>query len=63
VAATLAPGTEVQVAKQPLAGAAPARYVPCVKRAAELLGLRQTVGLVEQIRRTAEWHKAGGSAS
>jgi nucleoside-diphosphate-sugar epimerase len=62
VADTLAPGIEVQVAKQPVAGAAPARYVPRVERAEELLGLRQSVALVEQIRRTAEWHKAGGAS-
>jgi dTDP-glucose 4,6-dehydratase len=58
VADTLSPGTEVRVAKKPVAGAAPSRYVPSVKRAEELLGLRETVGLAEQIRRTAEWHRA-----
>ena len=58
VAETLAPGTEVRVAKEAVAGAAPARYVPSVKRAEEMLGLRETVGLAEQIRRTAEWHRA-----
>jgi nucleoside-diphosphate-sugar epimerase len=57
VAQTLAPGTEVRVAKQPVAGAAPARYVPDVKRAEELLALRETVGLEDAIRRTAEWHR------
>ena len=56
VAEVLAPGTEVRVAKEAVPGAAPARYVPDVKRAEELLGLRETVGLAEQIRRTAEWH-------
>ena len=56
VAKTLAPGTEVRVAKEAVAGAAPARYVPDVKRAEELLGLRETVSLEEAIRRTAEWH-------
>jgi dTDP-glucose 4,6-dehydratase len=58
VARVLAPGTEIRVAKQAVAGAPPARYVPCVKRAEELLGLRQTVGLEESIRRTAAWHSA-----
>jgi len=62
VAAKLASGTEVQVAKQAVAGAPVARYVPCVKRAEELLGLRETVELVDQIRRTAEWHRANGNA-
>jgi dTDP-glucose 4,6-dehydratase len=58
VAETVAPGTEVRVAKEPLAGTAVSRYVPDVKRAAELLELRETVGLAEQIRRTAHWHRA-----
>jgi len=57
VAATLAPATEIRVAKQAVAGAAPARYVPSVVRAEELLGLRETVGLEEAIRRTAAWAK------
>jgi dTDP-glucose 4,6-dehydratase len=56
VAGTLVPGTEICVAKQAVAGAAPARYVPAVTRAEELLGLRETVGLEEQIRRTAAWY-------
>ena len=53
----LAPGTEVQVAKRAIEGAAPSRYVPSVERAEQLLGLRETVSLAEQIRRTAEWHR------
>src|ERR1039457_6547484 len=56
---TLAPGTRIDVAKQAVAGAAPARYVPSVRRAEELLGLRETVGLEEAIRRTAAWHGFG----
>jgi dTDP-glucose 4,6-dehydratase len=56
VARVLAPGTEIRVAKQAVAGATPARYVPSVKRAEELLGLRETVGLEETIRRTAAWY-------
>jgi dTDP-glucose 4,6-dehydratase len=62
VAATLAPATEIRVAKQAFAGAAPARYVPSVARAEELLGLRETVGLEEQIRRTAAWYGARDGA-
>jgi nucleoside-diphosphate-sugar epimerase len=56
VAGTLAPGTEIQVAKQPIPGAAPTRYVPSVERAEHLLGLRESVVLEEQIRRTAQWY-------
>lgn len=56
VARTLAPHTEIHVAKQPIPDAAPTRYVPSVERAARLLGLRETVPLEEQIRRTAAWH-------
>lgn len=56
VARVLAPQTEIQMAKEPVPGVAPAMYVPSVDRARELLGLRETVGLEEQIRRTAEWH-------
>ena len=59
VANTLAPETEIRVAKRPVPGAAPARYVPCVKRAEELLGLRETVALEEGISRTAAWHRVG----
>ena len=58
VAATLAPGTEIRVARQPVPGAAPMRYVPSVVRAEEMLGLRETVGLEESIRRTAAWYSA-----
>jgi dTDP-glucose 4,6-dehydratase len=56
VARTLRPDTEIRVAKEAVAGAPVSRYVPSVQRAHELLGLRETVGLEEQIRRTAEWH-------
>jgi dTDP-glucose 4,6-dehydratase len=62
VANTLAPETEIRVAKQAAAGAAPSRYVPSVTRAEELLGLRETVSLEDSIRRTAAWYSAGQSA-
>src|ERR1700686_5346122 len=57
VATTLKPQAEIRVAHQPVSGAAPRRYVPCVDRAREMLGLRQTVGLEECIRRTARWYE------
>jgi nucleoside-diphosphate-sugar epimerase len=59
VAASVAPETEIRVAKQAVPGAAPARYVPSIERAEALLGLRETVGLEEAIRRTFAWSKAG----
>jgi dTDP-glucose 4,6-dehydratase len=62
VAKTLAPGTAIEVAKQAVAGAEPARYVPSVERAEALLGLRETVGLEQAIRRTYAWHKDSSAA-
>jgi dTDP-glucose 4,6-dehydratase len=56
VAMTLNPQTEIRVAREVVAGAAPLRYVPSVKRAREVLGLRQTIGLEECVRRTAKWY-------
>jgi dTDP-glucose 4,6-dehydratase len=58
VAATLNPSTPITVAKQPIPGAAPARYVPSVARAEELLGLYERIPLEEAIRRTAAWHRS-----
>ncbi len=57
VVATLSPQTEIRVARKAVSGAAPLRYVPCVDRASEMLGLRQTIGLEECIRRTAGWYR------
>jgi dTDP-glucose 4,6-dehydratase len=55
VAATLAPGTQIHVARAAVPGAAPARYVPSVERAQSLLGLRETVALEDAIRNTFAW--------
>lgn len=52
----LDPSAVIQVAQAAIPGTLPARYVPSVRRAKELLGLRQTVGLDESIRRTAAWY-------
>lgn len=57
VAATLSPETEIRVAQEPIAGVPVLRYVPSVERAKEMLGLRETVGLEEAIRRTAAWYR------
>lgn len=45
----------VTIAKQPISGAAAARYVPDVARAAKELGLVETISLRESIARTARW--------
>lgn len=58
VAQTLRPGTQVTVAKTAAEGVAPARYVPAVDRAEELLGLKERIGLEESIRRTAAWYRS-----
>ncbi|MGA8272376.1 MAG: NAD-dependent epimerase/dehydratase family protein [Candidatus Sulfotelmatobacter sp.] len=56
VAKTLNPMTEIRVAREVVPGAAPLRYIPCVDRAYQMLGLRETIGLEECVRRTAEWY-------
>ena len=61
VATTLNPQTEIHVAREAIPGTPPLRYVPCVERARELLGLHETIGLEECIRRTARWY--GGRLS
>lgn len=57
VAATLNPKTEIRVLGHAIEGAEPARYVPSVNRALEVLGLRELTTLEESIRRTAAWHR------
>lgn len=46
----------IEVAKEPVAGAAVSRYVPSVAKIEAELGVRETVGLRETIRRTAAWY-------
>ena len=60
VAITLNPQTEIRVARQAVPGIAPLRYVPCIDRAREVLGLRPTIGLEEGVRRTARWYENQG---
>jgi nucleoside-diphosphate-sugar epimerase len=55
VAATLSPEAKIRVAQKAVQGAAPARYVPSVDRAREMLGLEEWTSLEDGIRRTAEW--------
>jgi nucleoside-diphosphate-sugar epimerase len=51
---------DIHVAKEVIAGAEIARYVPSVDRATRLLDLKETVDLQEAIRRTAAWYVAEG---
>lgn len=57
VVAALDSESEIRIAQEPREGVPPLRYVPCVDRARDVLGLTQTVGLSEMIRRTAKWHE------
>lgn len=57
VAETLNSPTEIRVIGQAMEGTAPLRYVPCIDRARQTLGLLQTVTLEECIRRTAQWYE------
>lgn len=60
VATVLNPKTEIRVAQKAVPGLQPARYVPSVDRARQLLGLEETIPLEESIRRTAAWHREQG---
>jgi nucleoside-diphosphate-sugar epimerase len=57
VSATLDIAGNVKIARAPVAGAQPERYVPSTARAREELGLRESTDLEEAIRRTAEFHR------
>ncbi|HTM25555.1 MAG TPA: NAD-dependent epimerase/dehydratase family protein [Vicinamibacterales bacterium] len=56
VGAAFDPVVPVTVARAPVPGAPPERYVPAITRATNELGLRVTVPLEDGIRRTVEWH-------
>ena len=51
----------VRVARAPAVGAAPQRYLPALRRAADELDLRPRIALDDAIRRTAAWHRAQGA--
>jgi len=53
----LDPRLEVTVAEAPIAGGPRLHYVPDVSIADDCLGLRQSIGLRDAIRRTAAWHR------
>jgi len=48
-----APGVEVRA--QPVPGGSINRYIPSTEKARSELGLRETTGLVQAIRKTADW--------
>lgn len=50
------PALNVSLAAVPTPGKVPAQYVPSTARARQELGLRETVPLVEALRRTLDWH-------
>jgi nucleoside-diphosphate-sugar epimerase len=52
---------EVKIAKPPVPGRQPERYVPSTKRTRMKLGLRQSVNLREAIERTMAYHLAASS--
>jgi len=56
VAASVTPPCPVAVAREPVAEAAPQRYVPSTQRAATELGLECWIPLQEAIRRTEQWN-------
>lgn len=62
VAAIRVPPARVNVQGKLDAGARAHRYVPCVRRAAAQLGLRQTIDLATAVRRTWRWYEAHESS-
>jgi nucleoside-diphosphate-sugar epimerase len=48
---------KVEIAGEPALGAKRVQYVPDVRKAEACLGLHETIGLREAIRRTAEWYR------
>jgi dTDP-glucose 4,6-dehydratase len=55
VATAAGPGIQVEVRGTPTPGALPSRYVPCVERARDELGLREGLSLSEAVERTIRW--------
>ncbi|MBI4062059.1 MAG: NAD-dependent epimerase/dehydratase family protein [Elusimicrobia bacterium] len=58
VAQEAAPGARVSIAGRPTPGLAPEARLPDTSRARAELGLSETVGLEEALRRTAAWARA-----
>ncbi len=56
----LNPSLDIEIAQQTTPGAQRQQYVPDVSKAKSELGLWQTIGLRQAIRRTADWHRKHG---
>jgi nucleoside-diphosphate-sugar epimerase len=54
--AKIFPGVEVRIAKQPVPGKSPDRYVPSTHRAQTELRLGVHIGLQDAIKRTTDWY-------
>ena len=63
VARLVAPGRKVRILSKPDPSVPIDRYVPSTRRAREELGLAETIGLEEAVRRTAAWARRGGAGS
>jgi dTDP-glucose 4,6-dehydratase len=60
VATIVNPRVHICMAKAPVPGQLPARYVPSVERARTELQLEPWVSLVDAIERTATWNQRAG---
>jgi dTDP-glucose 4,6-dehydratase len=50
-------GTGIEIARQPVPGARPLRYVPCTTRAEKELSLRSLIPVEEGVRRMFDWYR------
>jgi len=50
------PNLKIEIARPPVSGKMPERYVPQISRATQELGVRQTISLDVAVRRTLAWH-------
>ena len=62
VAKSLTKDVKVEIARKPVPGQPPARYVPATTRAETELNLAEWTSLSEGIRRTAQWHQIQSAA-
>lgn len=57
VTAEINPTLKVEISQPVVPGRPQLQYVPDVRKASEQLGLRQTVGIRQAVRRTADWYR------